>query len=108
MNHCGTQPISTERLYLRRFATTDVDAMYQNWACDDAVTKYLMWPTHPSPDVTRAVLEDWVRQYENHHYYHWAIVLRENGNQPIGDIAVVAQDEAVSMVHIGYCIGQRW
>ncbi len=108
MTHCGTHLITTERLYLRRFTIADADAMYQNWACDDAVTKYLMWSTHQSPDTTRSLLADWVKRYANDNYYHWAIVLRENGAEPIGDIAVVAQDEAVSMVHIGYCIGQKW
>ncbi len=108
MTHCGTKPITTERLYLRRFTMADGEAMYRNWASDEAVTTYLMWPTHTSPTVTQAVLAAWVPQYENDDCYHWAIVLRENGDEPIGDIAVVHKDEAVSMVHIGYCLGRQW
>ena len=32
MNHIGTQTIETERLILRRFALSDAQAMFDNWA----------------------------------------------------------------------------
>ena len=41
MNHCGTKQIETDRLILRRFESTDADAMFQNWASDPEVTKFL-------------------------------------------------------------------
>ena len=53
-------------------------------------------------------MEDWVNQYSNQSYYHWAIVLKDNGDEPIGDIAVVNMKENISMAHIGYCIGRTW
>ena len=60
VNHCGTKPIETDRLILRRFESTDADAMFQNWASDPEVTKFLTWPTHPNVEVSRFVLNDWV------------------------------------------------
>ena len=108
MNHCGTQKLETERLILRRFVIEDAEAMYRNWASDREVTKYLTWPPHDSAEVSRAVLEDWVAQYANENYYQWAIVLKENGDQPIGSIGAVSLNEITSAAHIGYCIGQRW
>ena len=36
MKHIGTKNIETERLILRRFTLDDADAMYRNWASDDA------------------------------------------------------------------------
>lgn len=108
MKHCGTQRLESEKLILRRFVVDDADAMYRNWTSDDEVTKYLMWPTHPSVDVSRAVLTDWVSSYSDEKYYQWAIVLKENGDEPIGSIAAVHMNEDVSMVHIGYCIGKAW
>jgi len=41
MNHKGTVTLETERLILRRCTLDDAEAMFQNWASDDEVTKYL-------------------------------------------------------------------
>lgn len=108
MNHCGTQKLETERLILRRYENSDASAMYKNWASDDEVTKFLMWKTHDSVEISESIISDWLQQYAEEKYYHWAIVLKENGDEPIGDIAVVHMNEDVAMMHIGYCIGKSW
>ena len=95
-------------MILRRYEIDDAAAMYKNWASDSEVTKYLMWQTHSSEEVSKSIITDWLTQYSDEKYYHWAIVLKENGNEPIGDIAVVHMKEEVSMMHIGYCIGRTW
>lgn len=82
MKHCGTQRLETNRLILRRYANEDAAAMYKNWASDKEVTKFLMWPAHPNQEVSQSVIEDWVNQYSHENYYHWAIVLKENGDDP--------------------------
>lgn len=41
MNHSGTVRLETKRLALRPFVQADAPAMYQNWANDPEVTKYL-------------------------------------------------------------------
>ena len=63
MKHCGTQTLETDRLLLRRFVVDDADAMFQNWASDPEVTKYLTWPPHADAEVSKAVLEAWVSSY---------------------------------------------
>ena len=108
MNHCGTKRLETERLVLRRFTVEDAEAMYRNWAADPEVTRFLTWPTHGSVEVTRMVLTSWVESYQKDDYYQWAIVLKENGNQPIGSISAVELNENVSLVQIGYCLGREW
>lgn len=108
MKHCGTQRLETNRLILRRYRIEDTGAMYRNWASDAEVTRFLTWPAHPGQEVTRRVLEDWVNRYASEEYYHWAIVLKNNGEEPVGDIAVVDMKENVSMAHVGYCIGRDW
>ncbi|MBQ3087314.1 MAG: GNAT family N-acetyltransferase [Clostridia bacterium] len=108
MNHCGTQRLETDRLILRRYVPEDADAMYKNWASDPQVTEFLMWKTHENRDISQSVIDEWVNLYADDQYYHWAIVLKENGDEPIGDIAVVHMNEEVSMMHIGYCIGRPW
>lgn len=108
MKNCGTQRIETDRLILRRYKIEDADAMYKNWASDSEVTKFLTWQPHPSVDVSRSIIEDWLKKYSDEKYYHWAIVLKANGNEPIGGISVVHMNEDISMVHIGYCLGRAW
>ncbi len=108
MKNCGTQRIETDRLILRRYKIEDADAMYKNWASDSEVTKFLTWQPHSSVEVSRSIIEDWLKEYSDEKYYQWAIVLKANGNEPIGDICVVHMKEDISMVHIGYCLGRAW
>lgn len=107
MQHKGTRTIETERLVLRRFVPEDAQAMFDNWASDPEVTKYLTWPTHQSVDVSRWVLGQWCPEYEKPDYYQWAIVSKALG-EPIGSIAVVHQDDRTDMAHVGYALGQKW
>lgn len=108
MNHIGTQTIETDRLILRRFESSDAQAMFENWASDSEVTTYLTWPAHGDISVTETVLRDWAPQYANDNCYRWAITLKENGPQPIGSIDVVYWDESGKVPEIGYCMGKRW
>ena len=107
MNHKGTITLETERLILRRFYIEDADAMYKNWASDAEVTKFLTWPAHSDITVSQTVINSWVELYQRPEHYSWAIVLKEI-NEPIGSIAAVEQRDDIQMVHIGYCIGQKW
>lgn len=108
MNHLGTQILETERLILRPFSAADVQEMYDNWASDPEVTRFLMWPAHPNPAVTAVVIKSWVSRYEDRSYYQWAIVLKETGS-PIGSISILNRmEEEIGSAHIGYCIGRKW
>lgn len=108
MKNSGTQRIETDRLILRRYVIEDADAMYKNWASDSEVTKFLTWQPHSSVEVSRGIIENWLKEYSDEKYYQWAIVLKDNGNEPIGGISVVHMNEDISMVHIGYCLGRAW
>jgi ribosomal-protein-alanine N-acetyltransferase len=81
--------------------------MFHNWASDPEVTTFLRWPAHPDLDVSRSLLSQWCQSYADVDYYQWAIEPKESG-QPIGAIGVVGADDNISMVDIGYCIGQPW
>ena len=107
MNHTGTQYIETDRLILRRFEQSDAQAMFGNWASDDEVTKYLVWPTHGNVSVTEQIVEEWVSRYSEKEFYQWAIVLKDNGPEPIGGISVVNWKNG-EIPEIGYCMGRRW
>lgn len=107
MKHLGTKQIETSRLLLRRFAEEDAQAMFDNWASDPEVTAFLTWPAHGSPEISKMVLDDWISHYGEEDFYQWAIVPKDLG-QPIGSISVVAKNDRVARVEIGYCIGKNW
>lgn len=102
LTHKGTQTIQTQRLVLRRFALGDAQAMFNNWARDDRVTKYLVWDPHESVETSAGKLTEWVEQYEKDNCYHWAI---EFEGEPVGSIGVVEIEDKHSRGTIGYCIG---
>lgn len=108
MNHCGTQRLETKHLVLRRFTQNDASAMFKNRASDEEVTKFLMWQPHADIEVSKSVLRDWINLYPDDKFYQWAIVLKDNGDEPIGGISVVHMDEKVATAHIGYCLGKKW
>lgn len=108
MTQIGTRYIETDRLILRRFERPDALAMFENWANDGEVTRFLTWPAHTDVSVTEGILSEWVPQYEDPAYYNWAIVLKENGPQPVGNISVVRWEQEGQVPIVGYCLGRRW
>ncbi len=102
LTHKGTQTIKTERLILRRFAIDDAQMMYDNWAKDKRVTKYMTWEPHASVEFTAEKLSEWVSSYQNENYYHWGI---EFNSKLIGSIGVMEVSDRNSNGCIGYCIG---
>lgn len=107
MNHKGTVNLETERLLLRRFVMEDAQAMFENWASEEEVTKFLTWPTHTSVEVTKSVLNDWISKYEQQDFYNWAIALKSSG-VVIGNISVVQVQESIEGAILGYCMGTKW
>ena len=106
LNHKGTVTIETDRLILRRFAMEDAEAMFRRWASDDEVSKHLTWPTHTSVEISKMVLTDWTSHYPEPDFYNWAIVLKENGPEPIGNISVVGINKEVDAATMGYCMSR--
>lgn len=107
MKHLGTKTLETERLILRPYTMEDAQAMFDNWANDPVVTKYLTWLPHDSVEVTEAVLQCWINDYASGEGYHWGIVLKETG-ELIGDISAARIFPKFQGIETGYCMGQRW
>jgi ribosomal-protein-alanine N-acetyltransferase len=106
LEHLGTKELETKRLILRRFVMNDAECMFNNWANDREVTKYLTWKPHENIDVAKNLLENWIQNYSKNDFYQWAIVLKEI-NEPIGTIGASCHDW-IKMVDFGYCIGKKW
>lgn len=106
LSHKGTQTINTERLLLRRFEFTDANDMFNNWANDYEVTKFLAWKSHENIEITKEIVKQWINEYENNNTYNWAIELKEIG-EVIGGISLVKLDEKNYSCEIGYCMTRK-
>lgn len=107
MKHKGTINIYTERLILRKHKIEDANAMFNNWAKEKEVTKFLRWQPYESVEDTKKIIREWISSYEKPDFYFWTIELKETGDL-VGDISVVNIDEETSSVELGYGIGTRW
>ncbi len=55
MNHCGTVPLETDRLILRRFQESDAPAFFRNVNSDSRVNRYLTRKLHENLAETEAL-----------------------------------------------------
>lgn len=107
LSHIGTKTLETQRLILRQFKEEDAKDMFNNWACDEEVTKFLTWQPHSTIEVSQELLKFWIDEYSNNEFYNWAIELKENGSV-IGSISLINIDTHNENCEIGYCIGKLW
>lgn len=104
MRNLGSKVLKTRRLTLRPFREDDAEAMFENWASDPEVTKFLTWTPHGSVEETRALLKLWEEESKRLNVYHWAIEF-EGGL--VGDINMVAVDEKNESGITGYCLAKK-
>lgn len=75
----------TERLRLRFPTVGDADAIFEAYAADPEVTRYMTWVPHESPETVTAFLEEMVRRREAGIEYAWVVTKPEN-DRPFGMI----------------------
>lgn len=97
--------LETERLLLRRIRREDAQRIFDCWASDPEVTRYLTWQPHASVAVTKAVMDRWLADYDKPDTYRYGIELRETG-ELIGMIDVVGYHHGNPV--IGYCSGRAY
>ena len=96
--------LNTERLKLRKLQESDLEDIFE-WARDPEVTRYVTWNPHESIEVTRTVLDLWLREYDDPDCYRYGIELKETGKL-IGMIDVVGYREGVP--ETGYILNRRY
>jgi len=75
--------IPTGRLILRRMLKSDYKDMYE-YACQEKVTRYLLWDVHDSEAYTYKYLQYIQSRYRSGEFFDWAIVLKDPEN-PAGE-----------------------
>lgn len=98
--------IETEKLILRELKETDLEDIYHNWASNDEVTKYLEWNTHETIEITKIVLNGWLKAYETKPCYRYGIVNKET-NELMGMIDVVKFIND-NEPFIGFSLGRKY
>ena len=98
------ESIKTERLLLRKLQKDDAEAIFQ-WTSDPEVCRYLTWNAHKSIEVTKTILDQWVKEYENPDCYRYGIVLKEE-NKLIGMIDVYGYHRGNPV--IGYVLNRHY
>ena len=107
MKHIGTTALKTERLILRRFTIEDAEPMFNNWASDDEVTKFLTWPTHRSIEDSKWFINQCLDNYSNLSFYNWAIELI-GSHELVGNISIVHTNEETNNMIFGWVIGRKY
>ena len=97
--------LETERLILRKLNENDAQAIFDNWASDPEVTRYLTWLPHASVDTTVMILNLWLENYSEEDCYRYGIENKETG-ELMGMIDVVGYEDGIPV--IGYVLGRRF
>lgn len=96
--------IETPRLRLRRPRAEDARPIFDTYAADPAVTRYLAWPRHRSLDDTRAFLDFSQAQWRDNGYGPLLIESRADG-RVLGSTGLCL--EAPGRASTGYVLAQE-
>lgn len=107
MNLIGTKNLETTRLNLRKINISDASDMFNNWACDEDVARYVTWQAHTDINVTKSLIDIWVSKQNNNDNFAWCLELKEN-KKVIGTIDVVGIDAKIERAEIGYCMSKAY
>lgn len=98
----GTQEIRTPRLLLRRMTLDDAPAMFDTWANDERVTRFMNWEPHGTIEETKRILRAWLNTYADETFYQWGV---EYEGALVGSMGAVSLSVINQHCEIGYCIG---
>lgn len=106
MKQNGIVPtLETERLILRDLRESDAKEVFENWASDDEVSRYVRWSTHKQIEETKEYIRNEIKRCKNEDYYTWGIVLKQN-KELIGAIAVFPSED--ERHEVGYNISKKY
>ena len=97
--------LETSRLKLRYITQEDTRRIYECWASDPDVARYVTWYAHESIDQTKEYISFIMNEYKKHDCYRWGIALKST-NELIGMIDVVGYHNGAPVV--GYCSGKAY
>jgi RimJ/RimL family protein N-acetyltransferase len=96
--------LETPRLRLRAPVLDDAEAIFEEYATDADVTRYLTWAPHPDVDSVREFLEGTLERIRTGDEYSWVITLAD-ANRPVG---MIAARNGGHMADLGYVLGRNY
>lgn len=97
--------LETPRLRLRHVREEDTRQIYDCWASDPDVAKYVTWNAHTSLSDTEEIMRFWLEEYNKPDRYRYGIELKSSAVL-IGMIDVVGFHNGAPVV--GYCSGKAY
>jgi len=94
----------TQRLVLRRTTAADAPAIFEGYAQDPEVTRYLVWRPHDTIDDTRAYLAKCDAGWDAGTELTWALTL--TGQERL--IGMIAARPRNHMVDLGYVLAREY
>lgn len=107
MEACDRLPyrdLTTSRLLLRRPRQADAPLIYQSFANDSRVTRYLTWKPHQALADAEAALLARLDRLERNLEYSWVLELHESG-EVVGLISAWFEPDAVE---VGFVLSHAW
>ncbi len=98
------ETIETDRLYLRLPRMDDAEAIFDEYAHDGDVTRYLTWRPHESIETTRAFVGRCLAVWEDGSAFPWSIVLKDDGRL----IGMIEMRVAGHKADVGYGLARRY
>ncbi len=105
--HCGTVPLETERLLLRRLTPEDAPSMHKNWASDALVYKYMTSSIMPELADVEQFIARKLTQYDSPQTYYWGVFWKETGEN-IGMATFTEIQNREKCANIAYSISRRF
>ena len=102
----NTKTLETSRLILRKFNENDYIKMFDNWANDEKVTKYVSFNPHKNYNETKQIINEWINEYSNGSY-NWVVDLKDN-HEIIGNISVFELRKKHNNCELGYVFGSKF
>jgi len=94
----------TERLLLRRPRMSDADDIFNNYARDPEVTRYVTWPPYKDSSAVSSFLQSQLSRWHSGEEYSWVLTLTGD-DRAIGMIGCRVRDHAAD---IGYVLGRAF
>lgn len=97
-----TPVLETKRLILRPLCEADAEEIYNNWASDPEVARFMTWNVHPNAEATREWLKTEEEHTEDDGVYDWGFE-RKSDHKLIGSGGIYYKEDR-GMYNLGYNI----
>lgn len=96
----------TDRINIRSLLISDAKAIFNNWASDDEVTKYMRWDSHKSVNDTKNWIINSNEKSSSGKHFDFLLVYKENG-ESFGSVSLHHNDE-YNMFEVSYILMKKY